>query len=276
MAIWNGEAPRRVAAVTGASSGIGRAIAIGLGEVGWTVVPGARRADRLEHTAEAVRAAGGIAVPLALDVADPQSVDTFFDEAKAAVGQIDVLVNNAGISFLGAVADTPPETITRVIGTNLVGSYLTSRRFLQDRRGDESPGDIIFISSSAAQTPWPYQVLYGVAKTGMDALAKGLQLELEGTGIRSTIVRVGPVESEIGANMDVQLAMDITDVWRKFGVLRNFAFLPAEAIATTIAMIASAPPDVYFRELYVDSMPPKEALTAEQIDQGTGRAPRGS
>ena len=125
-----------------------------------------------------------------------------------------------------------------------------------------------------AQTPWPYQVLYGVSKTGLDALARGLQLELEGTGIRSTIVRVGPVESEIGADMDTERAMDVTEEWRKFGVLRNFAFLPAEAVARTVAMIASAPPDVFFRELHVDAMPPKEALTAEEIDQAIGRAPK--
>jgi NAD(P)-dependent dehydrogenase (short-subunit alcohol dehydrogenase family) len=273
MTIWD-EVPHRVVAVTGASSGIGRAIAIGLGGLGWTVVAGARRADRLAETADAVRAAGGTAVPLALDVTDPLSVESFFDEATAAVGRIDVLVNNAGISHLGAVADTTPEAVTRVIGTNLIGSYLTTSRFLRDHRAAESRGDVIFISSAAAQSPWPYQVLYGVSKTGMDALARGLQLELEGTGIRSTIVRVGPVESEIGADMDTERAMDVTEEWRKFGVLRNFAFLPAEAVARTVAMIANAPPDVFFRELHVDAMAPKEALTAEQIDQAIGRAPK--
>jgi NAD(P)-dependent dehydrogenase (short-subunit alcohol dehydrogenase family) len=275
MAIWGDEvAAPRVAAVTGASSGIGRAIAIGLGELGWTVVPGARRVERLEDTAEAVRAAGGSAYPFALDVEDPASVERFFDEAAAAAGQVDVLVNNAGISALGAVADTPPELITHVIGTNLIGPYLTTRRFLRDLRGSESRGDVIFISSAAAQQPWPHQVLYGVSKTGLDALAKGLHLELEGTGIRSTIVRVGPVESEIGADMDAQLATDVVEEWRRFGVLRNFAFLPAEQVARAVAMIASAPPDVFVRELYVDAMAPKEALTAAEIDHAIGRAPK--
>ncbi len=154
-------------------------------------------------------------------------------------------MNNAGITHIGAVADTDAESVVDVIGTNLIGAFLTSARFLHDLHARGAGGDIIFISSSAAQQPWPYQVLYGTAKTGMDALARGLQLELEGTGIRSTIVRVGPVESEIGANLDSSAAMDIVAEWQRFGVLRNFAFLPTEQVARTVAMVAgSAPGDV--------------------------------
>jgi len=272
--MWSDDSRTRTAAVTGASSGLGRAIAIGFGQLGWSVVIGARRVDRLQETATAVEAAGGRAIPLPLDVREPDSVERFFDRAAEEAPELDVLVNNAGITHIGAVADTDAESVLDVIGTNLIGAFLTSTRFLHDLRARGAGGDIIFISSSAAQQPWPYQVLYGTAKTGVDALARGLQLELEGTGIRSTIVRVGPVESEIGANLDSASAMDIVAEWQRFGVLRNFAFLPTEQVARTVAIVASAPPEMFLREVYVDCMAPTEALTPEQIDAAIGRGRR--
>jgi NAD(P)-dependent dehydrogenase (short-subunit alcohol dehydrogenase family) len=268
------EPRQRTAAVTGASSGLGRAIAIGFGQLGWTVVIGARRLGRLQETAAAVESAGGRAIPLSLDVREPDSVQRFFDQAAEEAPDLDLLVNNAGITHIGAVADTDARSVHDVIGTNLIGAFLASARFLHDLRARGAGGDIIFISSSAAQQPWPYQVLYGAAKTGLDALARGLQLELEGTGIRSTIVRVGPVESEIGADLDSSLAMDVVAEWQRFGVLRNFAFLPAEEVARTVALVASAPPEIFLREVHVDSMPPAEALTQEQIDAAIGRGER--
>ncbi len=81
MSMWSDNSRTRTAAVTGASSGLGRAIAIGFGQLGWSVVIGARRVDRLHQTAAAVEAAGGRAIPLPLDVREPDSVQRFFDRA---------------------------------------------------------------------------------------------------------------------------------------------------------------------------------------------------
>src|SRR5437879_5257253 len=88
------DGPPRVAVVTGASAGIGRAIAVALGGLGWAVAVGARRAEELEVTAENVRDAGGTAYAHALDVREAASIDAFVDAAAAEIGPIDVLVNN--------------------------------------------------------------------------------------------------------------------------------------------------------------------------------------
>src|SRR5438046_178506 len=86
----------RLAVVTGASAGIGRAIAVALGGLGWSVAVGARRVEQLQATAALVRDAGGTAYAHVLDVCEPASIDAFLDAAAAEVGPIDVLVNNAG------------------------------------------------------------------------------------------------------------------------------------------------------------------------------------
>ena len=101
--------PPRVAAVTGASSGIGAAIARAFGRLGWTVALGARRTDRLEEVARQIRRDGGRPFARALDVTSAASVDAFFDAADAAVGTPDVVVNNAGVGVPGMLHEISVE-----------------------------------------------------------------------------------------------------------------------------------------------------------------------
>ncbi|MDZ7731937.1 MAG: SDR family NAD(P)-dependent oxidoreductase [Acidimicrobiia bacterium] len=125
----------RTAVVTGASAGIGRAVAIELGRLGWRVAIGARRTDRLLETASEIAAVGGTPFSHALDVTDERSVDEFFDAAVAAAGSVEVLVNNAGLGYLGAVAEISADRLRKMIDTNLLGALLCRRcRHLPDDR----------------------------------------------------------------------------------------------------------------------------------------------
>ena len=113
----------RVAIVTGASSGLGVAFAKGLAEAGADVVLGARRADRLEDTAELVRSAGRRALAVATDVADPDSCTALVEAAMAEFGRVDVLVNNAGVGTAVPATRETPEQFRSVIDVNLNGCY---------------------------------------------------------------------------------------------------------------------------------------------------------
>ena len=117
----------RMAIVTGASSGIGRAVALELAALGWPVAIGARRTDRLEEVAVDARERGGDAFVHVLDVTDPQSIAGFFAAAEAALGPVDVLINNAGVATPGWLDRVPVEALEREVATNLLGPILMSR-----------------------------------------------------------------------------------------------------------------------------------------------------
>ena len=134
----------RVAVVTGASSGIGRAVAIALGALGWRVALGARGIDKLDETAALVIEAGGEACPRALDVTDAASVDEFVDTVEDAMGPIDVLVNNAGIAIPGVFWELAPDELDREVRTNLLGPLLCTRRVLPSMIQGHR-GDVVFI-----------------------------------------------------------------------------------------------------------------------------------
>ena len=192
--------PQRVAAVTGASAGVGREIAVALGALGWTVGIGARREDRLAETADAVAAAGGTPVVHRLDVTDEASVDAFFDAVEAEAGPVEALVNNAGVGYLGAVADVSVERLRAIVDTNLLGVLLCTRRATARMLDAGIPGDVVFISSDSIQKPYPHMLPYGATKAAVEYLAMGLDVELSGSGIRVATVRLGPTVSEFNTS----------------------------------------------------------------------------
>jgi NAD(P)-dependent dehydrogenase (short-subunit alcohol dehydrogenase family) len=185
-------APRRTALVAGASSGIGAAVAEAFGALGWAVALGARRAEKLREVAAAVEKAGGSAFVHPLDLADPASIDAFFDAAEAALGPVDVLVDNAGICVPGLLHEVRPADLRAELETNLLGPMLLARRAVASLLGRGAPGDLVFVSSENAVSPRPFQAGYTASKWGLEGLARVLRMELEGTGVRATIVRPGP------------------------------------------------------------------------------------
>jgi len=264
---------KRTALVTGASSGIGVAIAVELGSLGWRVGLGARRVDRLEETAAAVRDAGGTAFAHALDVTDATSVATCFAAVEAELGPVDALVNNAGMATPGWLHRTPPDAIKREVETNLLGPILTSQVLIAALRDRGDRGDIVFITSDATRHARPRMATYTATKAGLEALAHSVALECEGTGIRSTVVRVGPTLSEFGFDWPMDELEDLMTYWPRFGLQRHGGVLEPEAIARAVAVVLTAPPGVRFDTVEVQpEAPVDDDRTAQAIERPPTRA----
>jgi NAD(P)-dependent dehydrogenase (short-subunit alcohol dehydrogenase family) len=248
----------RVGVVTGASSGIGAAIARAFGRLGWTVALGARRTDRLEDVARQIRQDGGRPFSHALDVTSAASVDAFFDAAEAAVGMPDVVVNNAGIGIPGMLHELRVEDLQREILTNLLGPMLVVRRVLPSMI-ERRRGDLVFITSLNTVMPRPFQVGYSASKAGLEAMARTLQMELEGTGIRSTIVRPGPTLTEFGAGWDPRVLARVLDSWKEWGVMRHRQILPPESVAAAVVSAVTAPPGTHLDVIQINPEGPPRA-----------------
>lgn len=247
---------RRVALVSGASSGIGRAIASALGELGWAVAVGARRRERLADVAEEIRAAGGEPCIHELDVTDPASVDEFFDASEAALGPVDVLVNNAGISIPGKFHELAVEDLAREVATNLLGPMYLTRRAIGSMLARHGGGDLVFISSDASRQPRPRMVAYTATKAGLELMARSLSMELEGTGIRSTTVRVGPTLSEFAFGWDMERVDELLEYWPRFGLQRHDGVMDAGAVARAVVMAVTTPPGVHIDTIEVQPEAP--------------------
>lgn len=241
--VWEDEpAPtRRVAAVTGASTGVGRATAVALGALGWTVAVGARRRDRLDETAALVEQAGGVPYVHELDVTDHESVERFFDAVEGAHGVVDVLVNNAGLGYLGSIAGTTPARMRGAVETNLLGVLFCSRRAtaaMLERGGD---GDVVFISSDSVQKPYPHMLVYGATKAAVEYVAAGLDVELGGTGIRVSTIRLGPTVSEFNTSWPDEDMIDFMHAYERLGIKEDFNYLPVAHVARAVVMAVTAP-----------------------------------
>jgi NADP-dependent 3-hydroxy acid dehydrogenase YdfG len=235
---------RRTAFVTGASSGFGAAIARALGELGWRVALGARRLERLEQAAHEVEKAGGEACFHALDVADEASIEAFFAAAEAAFGPAEVLVSNAGIGRPGLLHEVPSANLRAELDTNLLGPMLVARRALPAMLERRS-GDLVFVTSLNAVLPRPLQAGYTASKAGLEGVARVLQMELEGTGVRSTIVRPGAARTEMGWDWPPAIVERIVSSWKYWGVLRHHRYLRPEAIARAVVHVVTAPPGTH-------------------------------
>jgi NADP-dependent 3-hydroxy acid dehydrogenase YdfG len=141
----------KVAAVTGASSGIGEATALALAEAGAAVALGARRKDRLEDLAARIEAAGGKAVAIEVDVADEQSAHAFINGAKEQLGRLDILINNAGVMLLGPVEGANTDDWRQMMEVNVLGLLYCSQAALPVLR-DGGQGHIVNVSSVAGRT----------------------------------------------------------------------------------------------------------------------------
>ena len=194
---------RPLTIVTGGGRGIGAATAVHLAGHGHDVVVGyLGDAEAAGRVVDAVRAAGGQGLAVAGDVADAADVDRLFD-AAAGLGRVTGLVNNAGLTaHLGDLADTPVETVRRVLDVNLLGTVLCARRAAQvmsTARGGAG-GGIVNISSAAATLGSAHEyVHYAAAKAGVEALTVGLAKELADQGVRVNAVAPGLVRTGIHA-----------------------------------------------------------------------------
>jgi NADP-dependent 3-hydroxy acid dehydrogenase YdfG len=246
----------RVALVTGASSGIGRAVSVALGGLGWKVALGARRQDALEETARLVIEAGGEAFPGPLDVTDPHSVDAFATRAEDVLGGIDALVNNAGIAVPGPFWELDADALEREIRTNLLGPMLCTRRILLSMIA-RGRGDVVFISSDTARAPRPQLLGYGATKAAVENMARALIMELEGTGVRVTTVRVGPTLTEFGEGWSPDQVAALMSSWPRFGIQRHQQTLSPDDVARAVVYAVTSPPGVHVDVVEVQPEAPR-------------------
>ena len=249
------DAPR-TALVTGASTGIGRAIAAAFGGLGWRVAIGARRADELRQTAELVAAAGGRPFAHPLDVRAPASIDAFLAAAAGELGPVDVLVNNAGTAEPGSLHEMSDEQHERILATNLLGPILVTKRIVVGLRDRGAPGDIVFISSDATTHPRPYLGTYGVSKAGLEAYARTLALECEDVRIRCSVVRVGPTITGFADGWDPEMFTDIIPHWQRFGIQRHFNTMLPDDVARAVVATVTAPEHMWMPIVEVQPLPP--------------------
>lgn len=188
---------RKTALVTGASRGIGRAIAAELSAAGWAVcVNYLAHRDAAENLVRRLRSGGGEAIALRADVADRQSVEAMVQTAGAELGPVGLLVNNAGISRQGLFQDTDDETWDRVLAVNLTGARNAALAVLPHMLS-EKRGCIVNISSIWGLRGASCEVAYACSKAAVIALTRSLALELAPSGIRVNCVAPGCIETDM-------------------------------------------------------------------------------
>ena len=235
---------RPVALVTGASSGIGEAIARTLAEAGCDLALGARRLDRVEALAAELRAKGAKVFTGAVDTRDTGSVQAFVDAAAAALGALHVVVANAGLARgLDKVWEIPDEDLEAMLRTNVEGVVKTIRFALPHVR-KAGWGHVFFIGSTAGHQSYEGGGVYCASKHGIKALAHALRLELCGEPIRVTSVDPGMVDTEFSL-------VRFRDTERAKSVYAGMQPLRASDVAECVRWSLQLPEHVNVDELIV-------------------------
>lgn len=191
----------RAALVTGASRGLGRALALRLAQAGARLALVARDPGPLAEVAAAIRAAGGVAHAIAADVGDKGAIHRIAGQAQGLVGEIDLLIHAAstlGPTPLRLLLDTECEDLAAVIETNLVGPFRLTK-ILAGAMALRGAGVVVHVSSDAAVEAYPRWGSYGVSKAAQDHLGRILAAELDGTGVRVLAIDPGEMDTAMHA-----------------------------------------------------------------------------
>lgn len=184
------------AVVTGASSGIGRAVALDLARRGAAVTVMARRAEALEETAAACGRHGPAAITVVGDVTDPDDCERVVAATVARHGRADIVVNNAGISLRRHALDTEVPEIERVVDVNFLGAVRVTMHALPGMV-ERGRGSVVNVTSVAGYIPNPRESAYGASKAALSQWSHGLVVDLDGTGVHVGVVSPGPIDTEI-------------------------------------------------------------------------------
>ena len=226
----------KVAIITGASRGIGRATALTFAQADAKVVLAARTQQDLATVANLVGADGGEALVVPTDVTRTEAVETLVNRTLEAYGQIDILVNNAGIGVFETIADSDPEVWTKVVASNLKSTYLCSKYVLPSMLARQS-GLIINVLSIAAKVAFPASSAYCAAKAGALAFTKVLAEEVRSENIRVTAVSPGSVDTPFWKEIDRHPDLNL--------------MLKPEQVAETILFVATQPAGIVTDEIVV-------------------------
>ena len=242
----------KVALITGAGSGIGRASAVALQGEGYDVVLAGRRAEELEKTASMAKAGGGRMLAVPTNVADPASVKALFAKAKSAFGRLDVLFNNAG---MGAPAvpmeELPVEKWREVVEVNLLGCvYCAQEAMLIMRSQSPKGGRIINNGSISAHAPRPNSAPYTSTKHAITGLTKSISLDGRKYDIACGQIDIGNADTPMGGRMK-------NGVPQANGEIAVEAVMDVAHVASAIVYMASLPLDanVQFMTIMATKMP---------------------
>jgi NADP-dependent 3-hydroxy acid dehydrogenase YdfG len=241
-----GQLDGKIAAVTGASSGIGEATALALAAEGAAVVLAARRKDRIDELAARIESQGGRALAVETDVTDEAQANAFVARASEELGGLDVLVNNAGVMLLGPVAGAPTEQWREMIDVNLLGLLYCTHAALPIM-GPAGAGDIVNVASVAGRTAAFGSGVYNMTKWGVVGFSEALRQECARAGVRVTAIEPGWVDTELQGHNEhpaVVAAMDrLIDKIDKV--------LEPEDIARTILFAVTQPQHVSINEVLI-------------------------
>jgi NAD(P)-dependent dehydrogenase (short-subunit alcohol dehydrogenase family) len=241
----------KIALVTGAGTGVGKAASVALARDGWAVVLAGRRRAPLDETAAELSSFGAKALAVPADVADPASVRSLFAQVKDAFGRLDLLFNNAGIGAPAALEDIPFEEWKAVVDVNLTGVFLcTQEAFKIMKAQDPRGGRIVNNGSISAHAPRPNSAPYTATKHAVTGLTKSTSLDGRKYDIACGQIDIGNAETERGARMK-------NGVPQADGSIRAEAVMDPVHVGSAVAYMASLPLDanVQFMTVMATKMP---------------------
>ncbi len=242
----------KVAIITGASSGIGKAVALKLQGAGYNVVLAARREAELRHAAGEARMSGGQVLIQPCDVTDEASVEALFVTARAAFGRIDVLFNNAGIFAQGkALEDISLDDWRRVVDVNLTGAFLCAREAIRHMKTQNPKGGRIINNGSISSiNPRPLSAPYTATKHAITGLTKSISLDGRADNIACSQIDIGNAATDFTAKM-------AAGILQANGTMMVEPRMDVSHVADAVLYIANLPLDanVQFMQLLATNMP---------------------
>ncbi|NDZ17266.1 3-oxoacyl-ACP reductase [Variovorax sp. WS11] len=250
----NATTSTKIALVTGAGSGIGRAVALGLLSDGWNVVLAGRRAEPLQALAAEAQARDQAALAVPTDVTSPDSVEALFATIERSFGRLDLLFNNAGVNAPAVAMDELPlEKWFDVLNTNVTGVYLCARAaFGLMRRQSPQGGRIINNGSISAHTPRPFTAPYTASKHAVSGLTKALALDGRAFNIVASQIDIGNALTELSERMTRGVLQangtvapePMMDAKHVADAVRQIAAMPLQANVLNMTLMASTMPYV--------------------------------
>ncbi|MFD4945470.1 SDR family oxidoreductase [Streptomyces sp. NPDC058409] len=245
----------RTAVITGAASGMGAATARLLAAQGVRVALLARRAERLEELAAMIESKGGEALVVTADVTDQASVDAAAERVHSTFGQVDLVVNAAGVMLPNPVDEGRTDEWQRMIDTNVTGALRIIRAFTSDLvavAADGRTADLVNISSIGAHVAFPNYAVYGATKAALTYLSSSLRTEFGPRDVRVTNIEPGLTDTELGGHIDnAELSGQLDGMFDAIGALSS------EEIADLVAYATSRARHINLRQLIV--LPTRQA-----------------